>query len=354
MQHCHDPIRCILPPHILDAIARNGSPGQRVKALDTLAVDHTVRSLRFARAATNRGAAIASPVASAKPSAKRAIYTAKNEENLPGTLVRAEGSSASKDPAVDEAYDGLGATFAFYYEVLQRNSIDNQGLALHASVHYGQDYDNAYWDGTQMVFGDGDKELFERFTIAVDVIGHELTHGVTEMEANLQYANQSGALNESVSDVFGSLVKQYAKKQTSDKADWLIGAGLLRPGIKGVALRSMKNPGQAYDDPLLGKDPQPGHMRDYVHTMRDNGGVHINSGIPNRAFYLAAAAIGGNAWDAAGHVWYATLRDSGLRANASFRSFARLTISNAARLYGSGSKEHKAVAAGWEEVGVKA
>jgi Zn-dependent metalloprotease len=205
-----------------------------------------------------------------------------------------------------------------------------------------------------MVFGDGDRELFNRFTISVDVIGHELTHGVTEDEAALTYAYQSGALNESVSDVFGSLIKQSdpANQQTAAAADWLIGAGLLASGVQGVALRSMKDPGSAYDDPVLGKDPQPKHMRDFIHTTRDNGGVHINSGIPNHAFYLAAVAIGGYAWEKAGRIWYETLRDSRLRPNTGFSRFARLTVDAAGRLYGSSSTEKKAVGSAWAEVGV--
>ena len=164
-------------------------------------------------------------------------------------------------------------------------------------MHYGRGYDNAFWDGTQMVFGDGDGTVFNRFTIAVDVIGHELTHGVTEHTAALVYQGQSGALNESISDVFGSLVKQQALGQDAAAADWLIGAGLFTAQVKGVALRSMKAPGTAYDDPQLGKDPQPATMADYVETTDDNGGVHLNSGIPNHAFYLAATAIGGHAWE---------------------------------------------------------
>src|SRR5262249_15250854 len=152
-----------------------------------------------------------------------------------------------------------------------RNSIDNRGLRLNASVHYGADYDNAFWDGSQMVFGDGDNRIFVGFTKALDVIGHELTHGVTQYEANLEYQDQPGALNESMSDVFGSLMKQYALNQTAADADWLIGSGLLAPGIQGVALRSMKEPGTAYDDPLLGKDSQPGHMSDFDHTTDDFG-----------------------------------------------------------------------------------
>ena len=170
-------------------------------------------------------------------------------------------------------------------------------MGLVATVHFGDHYENAFWNGRQMVFGDGDGELFNRFTVSLDIIGHELAHGVTEDEAELMYLNQSGALNESVSDVFGSLVKQYLRGQTADEADWLIGEGLLTDAVAGVALRSMKEPGTAYDDPVLGDDIQPAHMDDYVRTTADNGGVHINSGIPNKAFYTAAMSLGGHAWE---------------------------------------------------------
>src|SRR5262249_20304804 len=163
-------------------------------------------------------------------------------------------------------------TYDLYFDVYGRNSIDGQGTRLDSSVHYGQAYDNAFWDGTQMVYGDGDGKLFERFTRAVDVIGHELTHGVTAHEANLDYQNQPGALNESFSDVFGSLVKQGSLAQTAGEADWLIGEGLFTAKVKGVALRSLKAPGTAYDDPVLGKDPQPATMKGYVQTTDDDGG----------------------------------------------------------------------------------
>ena len=225
-------------------------------------------------------------------------------------------------------------------------------MPLKATVHYGQDYDNAYWSGSQMVFGDGDGELFNRFTISIDVTGHELTHGVTQHEAGLIYWGQAGALNESISDVFGSLVKQRVNKQKADEADWLIGEGLLAPGVNGEALRSMKAPGTAYDDPVLGKDPQPAHMRDYVHTISDNGGVHINSGIPNHAFYLAATRIGGYAWEEAGLIWYETLRSPSLRRGAQFQAFAGLTVVTAQSLFGVGSEEDEAVSGAWGEVGI--
>jgi Zn-dependent metalloprotease len=219
-------------------------------------------------------------------------------------------------------------------------------------VHFGNKYDNAFWDGQRMVFGDGDGQLFNRFTISIDVIGHELTHGVTQDEAQLLYFFQSGALNESISDVFGSLVKQHTLNQTADKADWLIGAGLFTANVKGVALRSMKAPGTAYDDPVLGKDPQPAHMRNFRYTFEDNGGVHINSGIPNHAFYLVAVKIGGNAWEKTGRIWYETVRDPRLRPFSGFRRFAALTFANAGRLFGTNGLEQQAVRDGWDQVGI--
>lgn len=207
-----------------------------------------------------------------------------------------------KDVVVNEAYDYLGITHDFYWRVFQRNSLDAKGLPLAGTVHYSSAYQNAFWDGEPMVFGDDDGEIFSRFTIALDVVVHELAHGVTEHEANLIYFEQVGSLNESLSDVFGSLVKQYHLQQTAQQADWLIGAGLLADGIHGDGLRSMPATGTAYDDPVLGKDPQPADMVGFVHTREDNGGVHINSGIPNRAFYLTAIALGGNAWEKAGTI----------------------------------------------------
>jgi Zn-dependent metalloprotease len=166
------------------------------------------------------------------------------------------------------------------------------------------------------------------------------------------YQFQSGALNESISDVFGSLIKQKVLKQTADKADWLIGKGLFTAKVHGEALRSMKAPGTAFNDPILGKDPQPDHITKYVHTFEDGGGVHINSGIPNRAFYLAATNIGGYAWEKAGHIWYEALLDSRLRPNTGFKRFARITVSNAASLYGAGGTEEKAIRDAWKQVGI--
>ena len=282
----------------------------------------------------------------------RTIFDAKNSENLPGTLVRREGGKAKGGKTVTEAYDYSGSTYNFFKDVFDRNSIDTRGMKLDSTVHYGEDYNNAFWNGTQMVYGDGDGEIFQRFTKSIDVIGHELTHGVTQYEAALEYEGQAGALNESFSDVFGSLVKQYSLKQKADKADWLIGNGLFTKKVNGVALRSMKEPGTAYNDPTIGKDPQPGHMKDYVEYSSDNGGVHINSGIPNRAFYLAATELGGYAWEKAGKIWYVTLTER-LRERSNFQQTANSTYEVAGTLFGKGSREQKAVRNAWDKVGIK-
>lgn len=340
--HLH-PICCIVPPHIFDHIARTGSDRQKRAALHSL---HLAGQLRGQRQ-------VMEAIWTATPTGtkRRTVYDARTTEQLPGRLVRGEGDKAGKDVSVNEAYDGSGATYDFYGKVFKRKSIDDRGMRLDSTVHYGVKYDNAFWNGQQMVYGDGDGEIFNRFTISLDVIGHELTHGVTQYEASLEYQDQPGALNESMSDVFGSMVKQYAKKQRVNRADWLIGAGLLAKGVKGVALRSMKAPGTAYDDPRLGKDPQPDHMRNYVKGPEDNGGVHINSGIPNKAFYLTAVALSprGYAWDKAGRIWYEVLCNR-LRPDSGFADCAHLTIQVAKEMFGASARS--AVQKAWKAVGL--
>ncbi|MDY0831678.1 M4 family metallopeptidase [Pseudomonas sp. SED1] len=331
-----------IPPYILHRLIDHGSEWQRSRALNTLT---HVRQLL-----PNPGKPGPAPVAPIAGALQRNLYDAGHLTVLPGDLVRGEGQRASGDAAVDEAYDALGATHDFFWQVYGRDSIDNRGLALVGTVHYGEGYDNAFWNGAQMVFGDGDGEVFQRFTRSLDVVAHELTHGIIESEAGLVYRNQSGALNESISDVFGVLTRQYVLKQTAEQADWLIGADLLTDKVQGKGLRSMSHPGTAYDDPVLGKDPQPAHMRDFVVTQDDNGGVHLNSGIPNRAFYLAATALGGSAWEQAGQVWYDTLCDEKLDNDADFQGFAALTVAHARERFGA--TQAKAVEKAWAGVGV--
>ena len=349
--HRHS-IFCILPPYILRQVVRNGEQEDRESAFRTLEIDNTQRSLRAIRLAAPVDQALVARVSAlgaVHAGKQRTIYDAHNEDALPGEVVRTEGAPETGDRAVDEAYDGLGYTFDYYLESLGRNSLDGQGGPLHAIVHYSQNLDNAFWNGRYMMFGDG--FLMDHLT-ELSVTSHELTHGVTEVEAQLIYHGQSGALNESVSDVFGSVVKQYVNGETADQADWLIGEGLWRDGIDGEALRSMKEPGSAYSDPLVGEDPQPGHMDGYVRGPDDNGGVHTNSGIPNKAFYLVATRIGGFSGDRAARIWYETLRDDRLRIRAKFREFALLTYINAWNLF-PGGDEAEIVKSAWAEVGIE-
>ncbi|MFD8566327.1 M4 family metallopeptidase [Streptomyces sp. NPDC059639] len=350
-----EPVFCtIVPPHILDKVARSGDSEFASRARRSLERDALERTRR--RMTTVIGTRAAAPSyadAGAERTPHRTIYDTRHTTTLPGHKVRGEGDAVGQDATVNRAYAGLGATFDLYLKNYSRYSIDGDGLPLNATVHYDEDYNNAFWNGEQMVFGDGDGEIFLDFTLPVDVIGHELTHGVTQYTANLAYYDQPGALNESVSDVFGSLIKQYSLGQSAAEADWLIGAGLLAPRVHGVALRSMKAPGTAYDDDVLGKDPQPADMDHFVTTGRDNGGVHINSGIPNHAFYILADALGGNAWERAGQIWFDTLTGGELKPDSSFADFARATAKSAKTRYGA-AEEHDAVLKSWEQVGVPA
>lgn len=346
-------MRAIIPPYILARVASAREPHlarAAVAARATLAARPTDLAGRSQLRLTIEGGDTL--VAERVPAPDRVVSDAEQREELPGTLVRAEDDPPTGDRAVDEAFAGLGATFAFFFEAFGRASIDGRGGVLAATVHYGVDYDNAFWNGERMVFGDGDGEVFTGFTRSLTVIAHELAHGVTEFSGGLEYVGQSGALNESLSDVFGALTEQHQRRERADEASWLIGAGIFAPGVQGRALRSLAAPGTAYDDDVLGRDPQPGHMRDYVDTTSDNGGVHINSGIPNRAFHLAATRLGGYAWERAGLIWYRTLTAGTLSPTADFAAFARATASAAAEEYGERSEEADAVRAAWRDVGV--
>lgn len=343
----------IVPPYLLEQLAAAGVPTASIVAERTLGLDRGIRADREAHEPASPSLRAEQParVPGERPAPHRIISDAGGSTTLPGSQVRAEGEAATGDAAADQAYDGLGAAWQLLFEAFGRDSLDGAGLPLLATVHYGRQYANAFWDGTRMVFGDGDGEVFAGFTNAIDVIGHELGHGVISSTADLVYRDQPGALNESIADVLGALVKQHALGQTADEADWLIGAGVFTDAVQGVALRSMAAPGTAYDDPALGKDPQPGHMRDFVVTRDDLGGVHINSGIPNKAFHLAATAIGGHAWEAPGLIWMDALT-GGLSATADFATFAAATVDASVARFGDDSPETAAVREAWQAVGV--
>jgi Zn-dependent metalloprotease len=346
------PIQCIIPPYITEHLVQSPDPAVRSRAIANLKAAVAMRTARV------MAQAMPTLMASMAPNRRkhRLVYDAQQTDQLPGVLVRSEGQAKGSDPAVNEAYDFAGHTYDFYDQVFDRNSLDDNGMTLISSVHVAEVDDtgqfvpmnNAFWNGEQMAYGDGDGAVFQRFTGALDVVGHELTHGVQSFTSNLTYFGQSGALNEHFADVFGILVRQWKKGETALKASWLIGAEVLVPAPTRRGIRDMENPGTAFvNDPDLGTDPQPAHMSKIYTGPRDRGGVHINSGIPNRAFVLAAKALKGNAWAVAGRIWYDTLVQ--LTTSSQFLDCAKVTVQVAG---GHGAAAKRAVKAAWKKVGI--
>jgi Zn-dependent metalloprotease len=336
----------IVPPYLLRAIAANGDGDDRALALAALAMSSGPRRERAALLQL-AGELVLPPRVK-----RRTVYDAGQRRAVPGHIVRTEGARRTRDASVNEAYDAAGKTYDYFRRVHGRRSVDDHGLGIRSTVHYGERFNNAHWNGRQMIYGDGDGKYFRRFTSSLDVVAHELTHGVTQYSAALGFSGQCGALAEHFSDVFGILVKQYWLKQLVAQSDWMIGSELLTSRVNGAGIRSMKKPGSAYDDEILGKDPQPSHMRDYVKTYSDDRGVHINCGIPNRAFYRVAMLLGGYAWETVGPIWYRVLtRELGPRAR--FQQCADATWRVAGELYGHGSEPQDAVQTAWREVGIE-
>jgi Zn-dependent metalloprotease len=350
----------ILPQVVLVELAEQGNAELRDHAARTLAASAAMRSRRSTLSeivqrlgvdTANLGAMLATT------GENKTVYDADHggDNGLPGVKKRGEGDQPNADTAINEAYDNADLTHDFYRDIFKRDSMDDLGMELVSSVHFGTDFDNAFWNGLQMVYGDGSGRILAKGSLTGDisVVAHELTHGVVQFTAGLRYSKQSGALNESNADVFGSMVKQYAAKETADKADWLIGEGILGSALHGAALRSMKEPGTAFDH-----DRQPAHMEHYVdlpddsNPRNDHGGVHVNSGIPNKVFYLVATRLGDFSWEQAGPIWYDALTKR-LRPDSTFQDAANATIASASELYGEGKDAEKAVRSAWKEVGVR-
>jgi Zn-dependent metalloprotease len=286
---------------------------------------------------------------------QRQVYSAENDSSLPGKLLRQEGQPATGDSVANQVYDNIGIVHEFFRAAFGRDITLDTGGQIIATVHFLQNYNNAFWDGRQIVIGDGDGQAFNSGGFgSLGSVVTQLAHSVIERTARLEYRGQSGALNTHFADVFAVLAEQWKQQESADQATWLIGTGLLAPGTNAAALRSMKAPGTAYDSPVLGKDSQPAHMKEFVSLPLtadgDYGGVHINSGIPNRAFYEVAKLIGGNAWERPGKIWYSSLLKSGRSTN--FNEFAQTTFDVAGDLYGAGKEEQEAVRKGWEVVGI--
>lgn len=340
---------CALPQRVLRHVANKAGEAhqQRLAAHHEESTD--IRSQRRARADEHLAERAGQPGPGG-----RSVYDADHAKKLPGRLVRSEGGRDGADAAANHAWDNVGITLDFFRTVFQRDSLDGHGMHVKASVHYGEGFSNAMWTGKEMLFGDGDGVHILGFAQSLDIVAHELTHAVTQHSVKgglgemrqggkVQLAGQAGAINESLSDVFASMVKQWHAKEDVKQADWLVGEGVLAPEI-GQAVRSLKDPGNpklTYED-----DDQAKDMRGYV----EGGDVHSNSGIPNHAFYLAAHALGGHAWEHAGAAWYHALPRLG--AQASFAEWAQLTDAAAGDLFGVASRERKAVVQAWKDVKV--
>ena len=347
LAYCNNRIHSILPPYILEKMSQSTHAKLRKRAIDAIEAAAAMRAQRFTLAKLPTMSAIPSPGGKKH----RLVYDAKHGSmwSLPGKLVREEGDKKAKDAAVNEAYNYSGDVYDFYQTVFSRNSLDDKGMSLISSVHLGNKFNNAFWNGEQMAYGDGDGSLFIRFTKARDVVGHELTHGVVTHTCNLQYQDESGALNEHFADVMGVLVSQWRAGKTAKQAAWTVGAEIMGPGTTAKCLRTFKDEPAYQDDPILGDDPQPKHLKDKYTGSADQGGVHINSGIPNHAFYLVAMEIGGSAWQKAGQIWYRTLR--ALHQTSDFAQMVTETEASAVALYGSESIEQQAVRKAWKAVG---
>jgi Zn-dependent metalloprotease len=355
-----NPIHCIIPPYMLTRLMESGN-----KKIADLAINTNFRSFRFHsdriffQKASIQEKTILGLIAKQKGKEilKMEVYDCKQKTDFATAALIWDSKNIQKTTSVagKNVIRGGTASWDFYWQLFGRNSIDNKGMMIKQYVHFDKGMDNAYWDGRRMVYGDGDGTVFTSFTSDIDVIGHELTHGVTENEANLDYENQAGALNESFSDIFGIMIKQRFNNQDVKHSNWLIGEKVMI-GPK-YALRSLKAPGTAYiNHPELGTDPQPATMDKYQdlpdNQSGDFGGVHINSGIPNFAFYVAAFNMGGYAWEKAGRIWYAVLTDASLAQDSKFADVKNLSIVHAEKLFGLNSPEVTAVKQGWLEAKV--
>ena len=338
-----------VPPYVQAALAESVQGAAADSSQIELSDDaRDRRAAAISDTTPDTGPALAPPTTG---TSRREVYDSGNTTKQRVTLVRPEGSPETKDPEVINAYDSAGQVRRYLKEVLNRNSIDNRALDLVLNVHFSVNFNNAFWDGDEMTFGDGDGVIFSGFARSLDVVAHELAHGVTQYASGLVYQDESGALNEHFSDVFGTAITQWVNGESPEHADWLIGDEIMGPDLYGEALRSMRDPGTAYDNPVLGKDPQPAHYADRFTGSGDNGGVHINSGIPNRAFYLSATELGDT--QVAARIWYHSLHF--MKPDSTFAQ-AAVQVADSARILVKAGAVPKGAAqvvrGAWRAVGV--
>jgi Zn-dependent metalloprotease len=337
----------IVPREVLARLAQDKqlSAELRKDLLDTAQISQEFRDLR-SQAARLTGVTLAHADALIEiaPSPAVTVYDCKHAQNLPGVPVPNPGNSP--DPTAKRTFNETTSVAKFYKDIFNRNSIDNQGMTLMSSVHYGSNFNNAMWNGSQMLYGDGDGSIFIDFTSANDVIGHELTHGVTQHSLQLNYFDEAGGLNESMSDCFGSMFRQWESSQDVISADWLIGQDIIGPAAQArgfTCLRDMANPAAKH---CLA--PQPTQYSQITPGMDP----HYSSGPPNLAFYTACKTLGGASWERIGQIWYHSLTAFGPTPDMKMQAFADRTRQVANTMYSATPTVAAAVDQGWKQVGL--
>jgi Zn-dependent metalloprotease len=337
----------IIPKEVLERFAgdKKLTAELRKASADTSRVSDAVRSLRTqAGHLTAVSRTVTADLADLAATAKVTVYDCKHSQTLPGTPVASP--KTAKDATAVRAFVETTAVATFYQKVFGRNSVDNAGMTLMSSVHFGRNYNNAMWNGSQMLYGDGDGQLFIDFTNGNDVIGHELTHGVTQNTLQLAYSGDAGGLNESLSDCFGSMFRQWEASQDVTAADWLIGADILGPVAKSKGYKSLRNMADPTDKSAIA--PQPALYSQLTPGMDP----HYTSGPPNLAFCTACKTLGGKSWEKVGQVWYSTMVSVGASPNMTMPQFASQTRQAASRLFPAEPAVSAAVDAGWKQVGL--
>ena len=340
--------RCqIIPNDVLEKLSldKKLSAELRKTAAQSARISTSLRNLRdSAGSMTAMSQAMGAQVLELAATPAVTVYDCKHTQTVPGSPVAKPGSSA--DATAKRTFAETTAVAKFYKAVFGRNSIDNAGMTMMSSIHFGNKYNNAMWNGSQMIYGDGDGSLFVDFTLGNDVIGHELTHGVTQHTLQLAYSGDAGGLNESMSDCFGSMFRQWEAGQTAATADWLIGADIMGPAAKAKGYKCLRNMANPADKAALA--PQPTQYSQLTPGMDP----HYTSGPPNLAFCTACKTLGGKSYDRIGQVWYRVLTTSGQQPNMKMPIFAARTRQTAQALYPAQPAVAAAVDKGWKAVGL--
>ncbi|MFN2578085.1 MAG: M4 family metallopeptidase [Pyrinomonadaceae bacterium] len=337
----------IVPRDILEKLAADPdlSPPLRSAAAVTAKISSQIRKVRNQAAAlTSLTTAMGAVPAELAPAPLVTVYDCKHGQSLPGSPLSSPGGSSN--PTAARTFKETTSVAEFYKKIFNRNSIDNAGMTLMSSIHYGSNYNNAMWNGSQMIYGDGDNQIFIDFTRGNDVIGHELTHGLTQHTLELVYSGDAGGLNESISDCFGSMFRQWQANQDAHQADWLIGHGIMGPiaAARGfTCLRDMGDPAAAH---CLAAQPTK------YSQITPGMDPHYSSGPPNLAFCLACKKVGGPSWKKVGQVWYRVMTTLGPSPNLKMKAFAKETRKLAGIMFPAVPTVAAGVDYGWKQVGL--